>query len=565
MTLLCVVKTEQCPLFNLETVVTEFDGKRTGQSYTYYRHEAVVNGLTSGTDYKYRILVDGQDILSDQDLYFRTACVSPFKFLVVGDTGLGEEAQALIAARMQRERVRLLVHTGDLVYPTGTYEAYESRYFKYYRPMMKKVPFFPCPGNHDYYEHGGEPYVAVHDLPTEQVQPPDHGRYYSYDWYNVHFVSLDSNDTLANAARGLSPMLKWLDDDLAQTKKFWRIVYFHHPPYATGIHALDPLGALAREHIVPILEKHRIPIVFSGHEHSYQRTLPMFKGQPTDGGNGTVYMITGGGGAPLYSFEPAPHIAAGASKYHYLSCEVDGSRMSVSAFDSEGVEFDAFAVAPPPILEADSVVNGASFDTTIGRGGLISIFGLQLASADFAPRRAPLPTELAGVTVTLNDELLPLIMVSPTQINAVIPMSASGSATLKVVTKNGSAQTAVTIHDLAPAIFSSAQFHDDGRRVSGELPAVPGEMITLYATGLGAVEGDASVPANAELPVRARIRVLIDGTSIIPVAATLVEGLVGVYKVSFVLPRIRVGTYRMRLQADGAISNEAFVPVGTRK
>ena len=539
----------------------EFQRTVTGMQYTYYRYQAVIAGLSPGTDYSYRVFVDGENLVPDDELYFRTTCVSAFDFLAIGDSGMGTEGQSRLATRMAREKPKLLIHTGDLVYPTGTYDSYEKRYFDYYRSLMKNVPFFPCPGNHDYYETAALPYLSVHDLPAEQVEERDQGRYYSYDWNNVHFVSLDSNETLEAAVRGRNGMLDWLDRDLGASKKFWRVVFFHHPPYATGLNEGDPLSALVRDAIVPILEKHHVPVALSGHEHSYQRTLPMAGGEVVDSGKGTVYLTTGGGGATLYPVRPARYIAHGASVYHYLRCEVSGAKMTVRAIDSAGDEIDRAVIAPPPVLNRGPVVNSASFERAVAARGLVSIFGHQLAPDDAVLARRPLPRESQGVKVLLDDEPLPLLMVSPTQINAVLP-ERTGTARLVVVTANGSAETAVAVQDVAPALFSGAVFHSGGRQVSMDAPAMSGEVLSLYATGMGAVEGEApnDVPPSGHHRVIAPVQVRVAGKMVEPLSAALAEDLVGVYRVTFKLPDVQGDTLSLVLVTGGAPSNEIQIP-----
>src|SRR5581483_10806821 len=121
---------------------------------------------------------------------------------------------------------------------------------------MSSVPFFPAPGNHDYETPNAIPYLTVHSVPTDGVPPIDRGRYYSFDWGNVHFVSLDGHQSLERAVVGTGSMLKWLQADLRSTQQFWKIVYFHYPPFAAGPNMNDPHSALVRQYIVPILETH---------------------------------------------------------------------------------------------------------------------------------------------------------------------------------------------------------------------------------------------------------------------------------------------------------------------
>ena len=113
-------------------------------------------------------------------------------------------------------------------------------------------------------------------------------------------------------------MLRWLENDLRTTRQFWRIVYFHYPPYATGVNVNDPQSLLVRQHMVPIFENNGVQLVLSGHEHSYQRSVPIRRSNMVASGVGTSYFTTGGGGAILYPVPDKSLVASKKSAYHYL-------------------------------------------------------------------------------------------------------------------------------------------------------------------------------------------------------------------------------------------------------
>src|SRR5439155_2445433 len=187
-----------------------------------------------------------------------------------------------------------VIHLGDIAYYNGTFAQFQSGYFDYYRTLMSYVPFFPTPGNHDYESNNAAAYLAVHAVPQEGVPMEDRGRYYSFDWGNAHFVSLDTNLPLEQAVEGAGPMLEWLEQDLKATRQFSRIVFFHHPPYAAGLNQGEIRCAWAREHISPILEAHGVQLVLSGHEHSYQRSYAIRNQAVVKANQGTVYITSGG-------------------------------------------------------------------------------------------------------------------------------------------------------------------------------------------------------------------------------------------------------------------------------
>jgi len=516
----------------------------TGQAKNYWRHRAVLSGLTSGTDYSYRVLLDGVSLPTAADLGFRTVGVNTFGFVALGDTGVGSEEQRQLAALVQTERARFVIHTGDIAYPDGNYEAYEKRYFDFYQATMSRVPFFPCPGNHDYFEAGVEAYLSIHDVPADGVPARDQGRYYSFDWADAHVVSLDSNACLDEAARGQGAMLEWLDRDLSQSRAYWRIVFFHHPPFAVGVHSQERLTVLARERIVPILEQYSVPLVLCGHEHSYQRSQALRGGSPNPGG--AVYITTGGGGATLYDVPDTPVNAAARSAYHYVRCEVDGRQIRLQAIGINGREFDAAFIAPPPAIAQRGVTNAASYTSRIGRGGLITIFGWHFSIDTRSASGQPLGDDV-DVRVTIGDDRLPLLMVSPTQINALLPEQWIGPVRLKVITPLGTAETNMEILPLAPAIFGDGLFHGDGNAITPDLPATAGGLVDVFVTGIGA----------SQQPVLVRV-----GAQGVWVAPQAMEGVPGIQRLRFALPDgLATGTVPLMVEAGGVSSNTLGLPV----
>lgn len=548
-----------------------FPATPTGDSY--YQHQAELTGLAAGREYVYRVRLNGE-ILKDATR-FRTAAPGPFTFLAFGDSGTGGPAQSRLAALMMaREDPALVLHVGDLSQQEGTAAQLSATYFGVYAPLLGRVPFYPAPGNHEYYSDGAAPYLSALAPPTSGVPPADTGRYYSFDWGNAHFVSLDSS-LLVNPTAA-DRMLNWLDRDLGRSTQYWRIVYFHHPPYPAGHHLDDPLSEVVRTRVVPILDRHNVHLVLSGHEHTYQRSLPLRAGVPVAPGAGAVYITTGGGGGDLHTFGASPLVAVAKLVHHYLRCQVRDSQLSVTAISIDGDEIDRMTLTPNPRIAKDSVVNAASFTPALAPGSLISIFGPNLAFDHRQALGLPLPTEMAGTSVSLNGQRLPLLFVSPVQINAQLPYGALGPATLRVTTPEAFAEAPVVLAEVAPAIlpvFTGAGsapaivLSSSGALVSDDSPAGGGDYLTIYAVGLG--ELDRPVPAGAPAPgfspaqTRNPVLVRVDDLSLVPSFAGLAPGWTGLYQVNVRLPPgLRDGRHGLALVVKGVSSETVPLPVG---
>ena len=166
--------------------------------------------------------------------------------------------------------------------------------------------------------------------------------------------------------------------------------------------------------------------------------------------------------------------------------------------------------AQTPVVADGGVLNAASFarGQAVSPGGLISIFGSDLASRLAQAGSIPLSTEMDGVTVSINNVAAPLLFVSPQQVNAQFPFNAmanpnaSGTATLVVRRGSASASTQVQVQPLSPGIFTTQSgvgqaiaINGDGSLTApaGSIPGLAtqptrvGGVIVIYATGLGEV------------------------------------------------------------------------------
>jgi len=545
--------------------VRVFPVTQTALSFTLYQYQADLSGLAPGTEYSYRIIMDGQNVTPEPEHRFRTAnSTGSFSFLVFGDSGSGSPSQQSMAALMAKENPNLVLHVGDVAYEEGTFDQFQANYFDYYWTLMRRVPFFPVPGNHEYYTQRAAPYLALHSLPSETVPAPDLGRYYSFDWGGVHFVALDSN--LLDNAPATARMMTWLENDLSGTKAKWRVAYFHHLPYPLDHHLDDPFCADAHRQFVPVLEKYAVQLVLSGHEHIYERTKFLRADTPVSSGLATMYVTTGGGGGGAHTVRARDFVEKSAGVYHYLRIDAEESRMVIHAIDTNGKEFDQAVLTLPSVTSGTSVVNGASFTAGLAPGGIVTIFGSGLAGQTTQFSTLPLPSALGGTSVTVNGAALPLYFTSPTQVNAQLRLDQQGPVILRVTTPAGFTEVPVNISEAAPGIFAPAQ-HANGVSVSQAAPARAGETLVVYATGLGPVdnavlEAGQAAPSSPLANSTAGVMVQIGSRTIVPDFAGLAPGFVGLYQVNVKLPADLAPTdYLLRLAAKGNSSNSLSVPV----
>lgn len=194
------------------------------------------------------------------------------KFAVIGDNGTGDRAQFEVADQMvTRQRqfpFDLVLMVGDNFYGSQTAADLVKKFERPYKRLLDAgVLFRAALGNHDE--------VATVDYPPLNMQGQ---RYYTFARQNVRFVVLDTN--VLDGAQ-----LRWAETALRESAEPWRIAYFHHPIYGNaGRHGAN---VDVRVLLEPLLVKHDVHVVFSGHDHVYERLKPQ---------RGIHYFVVGSSG-----------------------------------------------------------------------------------------------------------------------------------------------------------------------------------------------------------------------------------------------------------------------------
>lgn len=218
--------------------------------------------------------------------------------------------------------------------------------------------------------------------------------------------------------------------------------------------------------------------------------------------------------------------------------------LTTSGFTVLPWNFDA-AVAAPRI---ERVVNAADGTAPVAPGSLVSIFGNSLSPINQATQQTPLPTALGESCLTVNGLPLPVVFVSPTQINGQIPFQIDGNVSMVLRTPGGVSDTFnLTILPTAPSVFrngvAGAQSdlpavyrNSNGLLVTDTNPVHRGDIISIYLTGLGrtspAVDAGVPAPGDPAATVVVEPAVSLAGVRIPVVSAELVPGAIGVYKVT---------------------------------
>jgi hypothetical protein len=298
------------------------------------KHTVELKNLQPYTKYYYAIY-DDNTLLAGTDAKhsFRTFPVAGstphIRGWVIGDFGKANEYQQkvrdsyLAFEEADTVETNLWFWLGDNAYGDGTEAEYEKNVFDTtwgYQGMMTGLPFTPTPGNHDYnsvspiaapkppLQHFGPYYefVDVYKNAEAGGVATGHELFYSFDYGNAHFISLNSElGSLFNAADDwtgvafgggftTSPMTQWLHQDLQANTKPWVVVYFHQPPYTDGSHDASAFWEVfmkaMRQHFAPIWEQYGVDLVMCGHSHVYERSY-VVKGAYGDVSDITLFNV----------------------------------------------------------------------------------------------------------------------------------------------------------------------------------------------------------------------------------------------------------------------------------
>lgn len=264
-----------------------------------------------------------------------------------------------------------------------------------------------------------------------------------------------------------------------------------------------------------------------------------------------------------------------------------GSKTFVAADLSEQNAYEIYFGAAMPTLSGNGVfvnpqqvVNAASFapaGNPISPGEFITLFGTGMAASS-QTAAPPYPLTFNGVTVLINGKAAPLYYVSATQINCLVPYStATGTATV-VVQSGGKNSNTVTVPvaPTAPGIYSldqsgtgpGAVLHADYSVVTASKPAVPGETVLVFLTGMGAVtppvaDGTAGKASPLSLTNASPLSVLVAGEPANIVFTGLAPGYPGLYQLNITLPSffISPGNLPLALESPNAFHDQVAIPV----
>jgi hypothetical protein len=253
------------------------------------------------------------------------------RFAAIGDSGRGDRPQYEVSAQMQAYRkvfsYDFVVMLGDNIYDSWTPEDYRQKFELPYKPLLDAgVTFHAAIGNHD---DAAQPNYPLFNMGGQ--------RYYTFKPKSLvaQLAGTDVRFFMLDTERLDRPQLDWLDGEMGSSNAEWKIPIFHRPIYTSGRYAA---GARAlRGSLESRFVNYGVKVVFSGHEHFYERTNPQ---------QGITYFISGGAGSlRVNDIRPSQLTAAGFDRdYHFMLLEISGDELYYQAITRTGATVDSGVV-----------------------------------------------------------------------------------------------------------------------------------------------------------------------------------------------------------------------------
>lgn len=305
----------------------------------YYRYHVELSGLTQGREYRYKI--------GGFEGSFRVPQESDVtRFLYLGDVQFQEsmeeyEEWGQMVRRAYREHPDLdfAVIGGDLVNSPGELSQWEA--FLEACDVFARLPLATVAGNHEGV-HSNYTYQKLFALPDDAEEDQSGEEFYSLDFGNVRMLMMDSSFLTEERRQSMGKdawakedqrVEAWICSRTGSCEKPWLAAVIHHPVY--GMHDEDTVSPQIRRLWAPLLETGGVRIVFSGHQHLYQRTRSI---------HGVVYLMGNSGQRESRFFhgnnlpEYTQQIYDRGANYQIV--EADARRLKMTSYNKKGLVID---------------------------------------------------------------------------------------------------------------------------------------------------------------------------------------------------------------------------------
>jgi len=225
--------------------------------------------------------------------------------------------------------------SGDMV-ERGTDQTEWDAWFGAAGNLWTRKVLLPAHGNHEYL---AQHYFAQFALPHNE------------QWFHTYYGDLtlvSLNDTVSDIQHLESHQVDYMDAVFGQVLPgSWKFGLHHQDLYSSC--TMHRSNLMLRDLWGPVYDRHEVDVVLAGHNHIYERTVPIRRERPTDPGKGTVYLVNGGAGAPLYQLgDPEWFTATALRTEHYVIADFGPDEVSFVTRDLSDNVIDSFTVPRVP-------------------------------------------------------------------------------------------------------------------------------------------------------------------------------------------------------------------------
>ena len=250
-------------------------------------------------------------------------------FVVLGDNGTGGRNQMAVAEQMARTYQStpygLVLLAGDISYYGSIDDRWDEVFVQPYRGLIDAgVEWELAIGNHELSEKKSDDAAAEIEAQLRRFGKP--GTYYSVVHGPMEVFVIDTSIPLATGQGG-PEQVAWLEQALAASTAAWKVALMHQPGYSSGAHG-SHMGV--REALEPLFVAHDVDVVFTGHDHHYERTTPQ---------DGVVWIVSGAG-AKRTRVGQSDFTAHAESTLQFLLVRIDGETMSIESITTDGSIID---------------------------------------------------------------------------------------------------------------------------------------------------------------------------------------------------------------------------------
>jgi 3',5'-cyclic AMP phosphodiesterase CpdA len=253
------------------------------------------------------------------------AALDAVRFAVIGDNGTGDRPQLDVARQMIAYRTQtpfdFVLMLGDNLFGRPSVRDFSDAFERPYRPLLDAgVRFHAALGNHDAADNRLFPLFGM-----------DGRRYYTWARQNTRFFSIDTN-------RLDDEQLRWLEGALKSSLEQWKIVFFHHAIYSDGTRHGSNIELRVR--LEPLFVRYGVNVVFSGHDHIYERFKPQ---------KGITYFVEGASGKLRKGLKPSAESAVAFDQdQSFMLVEIAGSELTFRTITRTGRVIDSGIIAAGP-------------------------------------------------------------------------------------------------------------------------------------------------------------------------------------------------------------------------